>query len=71
MMRAEVEEKLMATLKALRAELPTFLGKLPPLTDQDLEARKAKLLKTMESLHSVMDKRSELHGLMMIKGMLD
>ena len=43
MMRAEIEQKLMATLKALKAELPAFLGKLPPLTDPDVEACKAKL----------------------------
>jgi hypothetical protein len=71
MMRAEIEEKLMATLKALKAELPAFLGKLPPLTDPDVEACKAKLQKTMESLQSVMDDRSNLLGAMIIKGMMD
>ena len=71
MMRAEIEEKLMATLKALKAELPAFLGMLPPLTDPDVEACKAKLQKTMESLHSVLEDRSDLHGFMMIKGFMD
>ena len=71
MMRAEIEEKLMATLKALKAELPAFLGMLPPLTDPDVEACKAKLQKTMESLHSVLEDRSKFHGLMIIKGILD
>ena len=71
MMRAEVEEKLMATLKALKAELPAFLGMLPPLKDPDVEACKAKLQKTRESLKSVMDDRSNLHGAMIIKGMMD
>jgi hypothetical protein len=71
MMRAEIEEKLMATLKALKAELPAFLGMLPPLTDPDVEACKAKLQKTMESLHSVFEDRSKFHGLMIIKGILD
>ena len=71
MMRAEIEEKLMATLKALKAELPAFLGMLPPLTDPDVEACKAKLQKTMESFHSVLEDRSKFHGLMIIKGILD
>ena len=71
MMRAEIEEKLMATLKALKAELPAFLGMLQPLTDPDVEACKAKLQKTMESLHSVLEDRSKFHGLMIIKGILD
>jgi len=71
MMRAEIEEKLMATLKALKAELPAFLGMLPPLTDPDVQACKAKLQKTMESLHSVLEDRHNLIGGMMIKGMLD
>jgi hypothetical protein len=71
MMRAEIEEKLMATLKALKAELPAFLGMLPPLTDPDVEACKAKLQMTMESLQSVMDDRSNLLGAMIIKGMMD
>jgi len=71
MMKAEIEEKLMATLKALKAELPAFLGMLPPLKDPDVEACKAKLQKTMESLHSVLEDRHNLIGGMMIKGFLD
>ena len=61
----------MGTLKALKAELPAFLGKMPPLTDPDVEACKAKLMKTMESLHSVLKDRSNLIGGMIIKGMMD